>query len=672
MTLSSRAYAVLLLLLLSVAAVLRLQGLDRLGLWIDEDLTALVARSIRDTGWPLLPSGEAYTRGALFSYLAAGSTALFGDHENALRLPSVLCSLATITVASLYARSLAGPIAGLGAALILACSPWDLHYARMARMYELLALLVVAGVYLVHRGWLDGRPRARLGAALVAGLSAPVHQLGMLFAAVFFLPHLPPAPRRRPEPTGPSPASGGTRRGLIASGLAIATLFLATFLQGRFHAAAKARESAGLSLVVEAGEGGGTLRLPFLPELDLNYSRFLLGDFLATSPFALVAALILLGAAAFVTVRAIRALVGGPGRHAPTEAALLAILAALFLGFLSVNQFVLAAACALVLWLRSGTPRLGLSLALAGVLAALGFLLGQLLAAGPEGLSDRTFLRLFFALPVPFYRLLFVHEPAMVATALVALGLGARQALRQGDDGRFFLASVIFVLLLGMGLFRSPYVIHRYTFYLLPLLVVLYAVAWVDGSRSLARHGRRGMEGAVLGLGLALCGQFAPLEAWRSTHVPYGYGHEQLSDPDLTSHFRYDFRGTAAFLAKEVHPGDLVLSKDSVELRAYGVHSDARLNDLYSVYAFDREQRAMDWYLGVPILHTRAMLEEWLARAGEEGRRVFLAIPDELPDGPAVHLPEDMEALLAELAPGREVYRAPDGVNRVLRIDPPH
>ena len=676
----ARATWIVLLLIVIAAAWLRGQGLDRLSLWIDEDLTALVARAIRATGWPLLPSGEAYTRGALYSYVVAGTTGLLGDQEAFLRLPSLVFSLGTIVVGYLYARALGGRLAGLFAALVLAASPWDLHYARMARMYSLLAFLVLTGVYLVHRGWIEGRPGSRIGAAVAGALAVPVHQLGMVFGLVYFLPHLPMvrALSGAPGAGGPAPErkgwAGGTRAGVLTSVLAIGALLAAKLGMSLFDRAAKAQGAEGLRLVFETGQGGGSLQIPFLPALDFNYSSILVLDYFHGHPLAGAGSVLGLVAATFFAIRGLRAAVGGEqtpeGSQARVGDAVTTLFWIGFVAMLWLNQFVLAAVFAGAVWLRSRRSRAWLPLALALGISLASLFLGRTLAEGPGSLTSRQFLRLFVALPVPFYRLLLVHVPAMFATTLLAGALAFRRARAGRDDGRFLLASVVLCLLLAMGLFQSPYVIHRYTFYLHPLLVVLYAVTWVDAARWMWRRGIRIAAVALLVLGLSLCEQFAPLEAWRATHVVYGYGRDELSDPDLTSHFRYDFRGAAEYLAANAGPDDWILSKDPVELRAYGIRSYARINALYSVYASNEQGEVVDWYLAIPILHTQEMLEETMERARTEGRRVFVVLPDVVANGPAVHLPPEMETFLAAAMEEHEVHRTPDGVTTILRFDP--
>ncbi|MEZ4649686.1 MAG: glycosyltransferase family 39 protein [Candidatus Eisenbacteria bacterium] len=690
--------------ILIAAFVMRCWQLDALGFWIDEDLTALVTKSIRDTGWPLLPSGEAYTRGALYSYLVAGFSSAFGSGEAALRFPSVLASCLSVVVSFLYARSLAGPGAGLVAAAMLAFSPWDQHYARMARMYALLGAVFLSATYLVHRGvFADGR-KSRIAACVVAAFAVPIHQIGTMTAVLFWLPHMI---RWRPRRVVWS--IGGT-----------ATVVLAMFVFRHWQRAARNVGEGGLDLVVAAGSESATLSLGFLPPITLNHSRFLLGEWLASDPVAGAAALVGLLLAAGVLGWGVKRTLsfgrpevrseaesGGLSRFllsAPFRIAVIGVLALLFLAALAANQLILAAALGLLLWGRLGRPGFGVALVVSGAFAVFGFFAGQFLAEGMGGLADRGFLRLFFAIPVPFYRLFFLHHPVLVGASAIGAAVYFRRVLSQRDDGRFFLAALVFGLLLVIGLFQSPYVIDRYTFFLNGLSVVLFAVVVADLARALAdrlggdrvgggpadrdrvgsdrasgdavadgrAYGAGGSGGrwslVVLGVGLLVSGQFDPVEAYRATQVISGYGRPQLQDPDLVSHYRYDWRGTARYLEENMAPGDVLVAKDPVELWAYGVESDVRINSLHSVYATTESGATEDWYLRIPVYSTQEELEDYLREQSEEGRVVWIVYPVEIADGPAVHLPDEMKAFLA--AQDTEAFLAPDGVTRVLRLGP--
>src|SRR5262245_53373031 len=85
--------------LVVVGAVLRFWGLGSIGLHGDEETMAMPVMHILQDGSPRFPSGMFYARAILQLYMMAGSVALFGASEWALRFPSVICGTLLIFLA---------------------------------------------------------------------------------------------------------------------------------------------------------------------------------------------------------------------------------------------------------------------------------------------------------------------------------------------------------------------------------------------------------------------------------------------------------------------------------------------------------------------------------------------------------------------------------------------
>jgi len=139
-----------------LGAALRFAGLGAEPLWLDE------AFSWR---WAHLPLAELWGEAArtetnppLWFTLERWVLLTMGDAEAVLRLPAALLGVAAIPLAFLAGRSLAGPLAGLGAALLLATDPLLVAYSQEARGYSLF----VAGTLLVLWGTVELAPD-RLG-----------------------------------------------------------------------------------------------------------------------------------------------------------------------------------------------------------------------------------------------------------------------------------------------------------------------------------------------------------------------------------------------------------------------------------------------------------------------------------------------------------------------------
>lgn len=111
-------------------------------LWLDEALSVHLAEL------PLADIPDALRRdGAppLYYFLLHGWMEVFGDGNQAVRLLSAVCSVATLPLVFRAGRRLGGPAVGVAALVLVATSPFAIRYATESRMYALVALLVTAG-----------------------------------------------------------------------------------------------------------------------------------------------------------------------------------------------------------------------------------------------------------------------------------------------------------------------------------------------------------------------------------------------------------------------------------------------------------------------------------------------------------------------------------------------
>lgn len=180
-------YARWLLLILLLAATLRLVALDQAppGLNQDEAINAWDAWCLLRTGrdhageaWPVFYAralGE--NRTTLFLYLLLPFQALGGLNVWTLRLSVVLSGLATIALVHWIGARLWSREAGLAGAALLAVMPWHLHLSRWGHEGCLTALLTVLPVAALL--WAGLPPRSpdrapRTWRALAAGALAGV------------------------------------------------------------------------------------------------------------------------------------------------------------------------------------------------------------------------------------------------------------------------------------------------------------------------------------------------------------------------------------------------------------------------------------------------------------------------------------------------------------------
>ncbi len=127
---------------LVAAAVLLALGLgfSNLGtpsIWHDEAYHVFVAKSILQTGRPLLLDGEICASAPLYNTVLAGVIGLFGDAETVVRAPSVLFAALNVLLIFLIIRPLLGQTTALVTAFALALSPWSVAWSREAKLYSM-------------------------------------------------------------------------------------------------------------------------------------------------------------------------------------------------------------------------------------------------------------------------------------------------------------------------------------------------------------------------------------------------------------------------------------------------------------------------------------------------------------------------------------------------------
>jgi 4-amino-4-deoxy-L-arabinose transferase-like glycosyltransferase len=151
---------------LAVALVLRFVTTS--DLWLDEALTANIAQL------PLgdIPDWLRHDGAPPLSYvLLRGWTEVFGTSDLAVRSLSGIFSIATLPAVYFAGRRMGGRQCGWVAVIVLATSAYAIRFATEARMYSLVALLVVLGYLALQRAREDpSLLRLALLALVVAAL----------------------------------------------------------------------------------------------------------------------------------------------------------------------------------------------------------------------------------------------------------------------------------------------------------------------------------------------------------------------------------------------------------------------------------------------------------------------------------------------------------------------
>jgi len=178
-----RTERIILVLIIALAAILRLWRLGHQSFWLDEALT-LGATDPPPPGIPFVTKLLWDVHGPLYTLIVA-LWRHAGTSEAWLRLPGALAGIATVWLMYEWMRREAGREAAVIGALLLAVSPFHIYYSQELRFYPLLTMLTVLSL-LSFRVFLD-RPNARsaLLLGLSLGLACLAHFMALFLCASF-------------------------------------------------------------------------------------------------------------------------------------------------------------------------------------------------------------------------------------------------------------------------------------------------------------------------------------------------------------------------------------------------------------------------------------------------------------------------------------------------------
>jgi len=142
--------------ILAGALLLRLQGIDGQGFWVDEHASVLMAG---DGPYPAIARIRSDVHPPFYFSLLHYWMRVFGDSEAAVRLLSTAASIATVGFLYRLGHLLYGARTAWMAALIAATSLLQVYYAQEARSYAWLMLFTVLSTDALARWRLTARAR---------------------------------------------------------------------------------------------------------------------------------------------------------------------------------------------------------------------------------------------------------------------------------------------------------------------------------------------------------------------------------------------------------------------------------------------------------------------------------------------------------------------------------
>lgn len=167
------------------ALFLRIYHLGNSGLWIDESISASVAKNIIEKGVPLLDSGWFYGGAYCFHYIQAFFL-LFGNTDFLARFSSVIFGLLTVFLAYLIGKEYSKS-GGIISALFMSVFFLEVFFSRQARYYQLFQLMFFLSIYLLYKS--KENPKY-IYLAIVSFLITIDTKIAGIILAPFFIGHI--------------------------------------------------------------------------------------------------------------------------------------------------------------------------------------------------------------------------------------------------------------------------------------------------------------------------------------------------------------------------------------------------------------------------------------------------------------------------------------------------
>ncbi|MBN1889214.1 MAG: glycosyltransferase family 39 protein [Thermoflexales bacterium] len=166
--------------ILCLATALRFADLERVpaALNVDEALNGYEAYSLLKTGrdewgtpWPVLIRGFNDYRRPAIVYTAIPFVAMLGLSTFSIRATAATWGILTVLLTYCLARDMVNKQAGLLAALMLAVSPWHVHFSRSGREAATAIFTIVLGLWCGWRWYKKRQAGWLIGAGVAFGLS---------------------------------------------------------------------------------------------------------------------------------------------------------------------------------------------------------------------------------------------------------------------------------------------------------------------------------------------------------------------------------------------------------------------------------------------------------------------------------------------------------------------
>lgn len=588
-----------------VSLLLRFHDLGRWGFATDEYYLSQSVSFILERGLPSFSTGGFYVRGIGLQYIMAVPMALLENRELAARLVPAICGSLTVPVLYVVARKFMGRTPAVICAATLMFSSWQIEISRFARMYAPFQLLFLAFFATYYRGFWEDNARCRKWTWAIAFLSILVYEGSVFMPLLLGLTLF-----RAPDVL--------SRRN-VRLGFGVALLLAANLVAHKVdYRNLHVTEMIPPHLLPNEVESGTAI--PFLDAL---------ASPLLTTPWGIGLCVLLLLFATYLW----------------REFFLVKDPASWFTGLLVVVMPLLQGIGALVLILmvlglfreaiRRRLTQSGLRLAgyltfYVGFWTVIELAWNGLESGGWIGAGRRVFVALFLNIPLheklvyPYLRV--VPLWSLLVGSLFAAAL-LRWICRRTTTAETSLLAVLFSSLLLVCMIPTLYAATRYSYFLLPLLLLSAALVLVAASRWLMSIPGRVPRYAGAVVALLTIAATIGTEDFNLSHLlnPAQPQAQFRTGPyaSFSGHWygRVDVQSPADYVKVNRAPGDVVVA-ETVAVRAY-------LEEPYAVFVRSGGSR----YLGVA--RARGTRELWT------GNRLISDLDQltrEIPENPQAQL----------------------------------
>jgi hypothetical protein len=545
------------------AAAIRAPGIGRWGFTTDEFYLYQSVSNILETGLPRFPSGGYYVRGIALQYLSAIPALALDEKELAIRLIPLVFGILTVPLFYFLCRRNMPLSYAVPCALLLLLSSWHIEFSRFGRFYTPFQFVFLAFVLAFTAVYWNGAGKHRSVPWILALISP------FLYEGSIFLPLILLLVLLREE----RPVRKEALRLVASVPLLLAVNYLVNGIGFR-----------SLGVIDPLPPDMVMQKAGFLDSLPVVLPTTVLLRDVFTSVLPAMGYSAMVAAAAFVLSR--RECREGDGwtKTAHTLIVVLPLfhlyaLLAFLLAILAANRDRLVRAC-----LRSArywVPYISLTVI---------FWLAVIAATG----HGSRVLHILVGYPPLKKAVLAPFASAAPMWGLCLLGAVAASTIRNafGRDRRSApLLSILLLCLLLIPVFRTPYSLTRYSFFLFPLALLLGSMevralaCWIErrSHRSFAGRSARGL--ALLPLAVFLVAEDFHYEQIRDVSAPeINFRIGKYAPFEFHWQERADHREPALYLNRAYRDGDRIVI-DSITFSHY-------LANPFSFYS----PRTAPWY----------------------------------------------------------------------------